>query len=80
MLEFSNYYQYRPLIYAISFLHSVVQERRKFGPLGWNIPYEFNSADWYASCLFVQNHVNYVDADKGVDWTTLRFVFNSHDR
>jgi len=63
-MDFSNSPQWKPLVYAISFMHSVVQERRKFGALGWNIPYEFNNSDWAACVQFFMNHFDQLTPKK----------------
>jgi len=62
--------QWRKLLFALSFLHSVVQERRKFGAIGWCIAYEYNTADLTACILFLEGHLY----SGPISWPTLQFM------
>jgi len=76
MLDTVPRVEWRQLLWVLSHLHSITQERRKFGAMGWSVPYEFNQSDLNACALFLQNHVLDMEMKKAKDvtWTTVRYM------
>jgi len=37
--------EYQKIMFGFCFFHAIVQDRRKFGSIGWNIAYEFTMED-----------------------------------
>ena len=64
----------RKLTMGLAFFHSIVQERRKFGPLGWNISYEFNNSDLEAAKDILEMFLRDIETKEEIPWESVIFL------
>jgi dynein heavy chain len=62
---------WRQLLFGLCFIHAVVQDRRRFGPLGWNILYEFAQGDLQVCLDQLKLFLN--DYEQ-IPWDVLQFL------
>ncbi|CAM39839.2 putative dynein heavy chain [Leishmania braziliensis MHOM/BR/75/M2904] len=62
---------FKKLLYGLCFFHSVVLERRKFGPLGWNVKYEWNDTDFHVSKEWLRL---FFEEQETIPWESLEYI------
>ena len=61
------------LLFSLSLFHAVLQERKKFGPIGFNLRYDFNQGDFDTSSELVNIYLSEAPVDE-VPWDSIIYL------
>ncbi|CAB0039667.1 unnamed protein product [Trichogramma brassicae] len=67
---------YKHLIYVLAFYHAVVQERRKYDKIGWNVNYDFNESDFNVCTSILDTYLtkNLTFKETRIPWKSLKYL------
>ncbi|KAI4536193.1 hypothetical protein MG293_013585 [Ovis ammon polii] len=76
MLDECPHPAFKPLVYVLAFFHAVVQERRKFGKIGWNVYYDFNESDFQVCMEILNTYLTkaFQQHDPRIPWGSLKYL------
>lgn len=70
--------EFKALLYVLSYFHAVIQERKKYGKIGWNVPYDFNASDYLISRRLINMYLTTAhetgEEDLNRTYETLRYL------
>jgi dynein heavy chain, axonemal len=75
-LSICPHFAFKPLVYVLSFFHAIVQDRRKYGKIGWNVSYDFNFSDFKISFSLLSMYLKkaFDNRDETIPWASLKYL------
>ncbi|XP_058809033.1 dynein axonemal heavy chain 10 [Phymastichus coffea] len=67
---------YKDIVYVLAFYHAVLQERRKYDKIGWNINYDFNESDFNVCTTILATYLtkNLKLKESRIPWNSLKYL------
>lgn len=63
--------EYKKLLFALSYFHAAILERRKYGAIGWNVQYQWMNSDFETS---KRQLMMYLDEQDEIPYVSLNYI------